>query len=197
MKTHSLEQVSHTIQGKNRSDKQVSVESVLQKYAQCQADTELDDELLQGKFSDTAQCKSLDEEEPLQGKFETAQREENPTPNLTGIPDQTKENFENMSGFSFDDVRVHYNSSKPTKLQALAYTQGNEVHIAPGQEKHLGHELGHVVQQKQGRVQPTMQLQGVNVNDNEGLEREADEIGKKVSGRKDDIKVVTLAGADL
>jgi hypothetical protein len=36
-----------------------------------------------------------------------------------------------------------------------------------------------VVQQKQGRVQPTMQLQGVNVNDNEGLEHEADVMGER------------------
>ncbi len=200
--------VSHTIQSKTKAANQASVQTVLQKYArsiesgklngasvQRQANEELDDELLQGKFEtaqleafdedeeplqgkfDVAQREEIDDDELLQGKFETAQREENPTPNLTGIPDQTKENFENMSGFSFDDVRVHYNSDKPAQLQALAYTQGNEVHIAPGQEKHLGHELGHVVQQKQGRVQPTMQLQGVNVNDNEGLEREADVMG--------------------
>jgi hypothetical protein len=41
-----------------------------------------------------------------------------------------------------------------------------------------------VVQQKQGRVQPTMQLQGVSINDNEGLEREADIVGEKVLQRK-------------
>lgn len=180
MKTYSQqpETVSHTIQGKNRTAKQADMHSVLQKYAIAQrAEMPDEDELLQGKF-DVAQREELDDEEPLQGKFEAAQREENSTPNLTGIPDQTKENFENLSGFSFDDVRVHYNSPKPAQLQALAYTQGSEVHIAPGQEKHLGHELGHVVQQKQGRVQPTMQLQGVNVNDNEGLEREADGFAK-------------------
>ncbi len=164
-----------------------SVESV-----QRQADNELDDELLQGKF-ETAQREALDDEELLQGKFsDTAQRAEAPlstlnsplSTNKTGIPDPMKAGFENLSGFSFDDVRVHYNSPKPAQLQALAYTQGSEVHIAPGQEKHLGHELGHVVQQKQGRVQPTMQQQGVNVNDNEGLEREADVIGRNAIQRK-------------
>jgi len=111
-------------------------------------------------------------------EFSEAKKQES-TPNKTGIPDTMKENFENMSGFSFDDVKIHYNSDKPAQLNALAYTQGNQVHIAPGQEKHLGHELGHVVQQKQGRVKPTMQLQGVGVNDDERLEREADAMGKK------------------
>ena len=38
------------------------------------------------------------------------------------------------------------------------------------------HELGHVVQQSQGPVQATTQVMGVPVNDEERLEREADEI---------------------
>ena len=95
-------------------------------------------------------------------------------PNATGIPAQMKETFESLSGFSFDDVRVHYNSEKPAQLQALAYTQGNQVYVAPGQEHHLGHELGHVIQQKQGRVKPTGQINGLSVNDAQDLEREAD-----------------------
>ena len=73
-------------------------------------------------------------------------------PNLTGIPTQMKLDFEQRSGLSFDDVRVHYNSDKPAQLQALAYTQGTQVYVGPRQERHLPHELGHVVQQKQGRV---------------------------------------------
>ena len=99
--------------------------------------------------------------------------------NETGMPDSLKENVENLSGLSLDDVRVHYNSSKPEQLDALAYTQGTDIYVAPGQEKHLPHETWHAVQQKQGRVQPTMQLHGVNINDNEELEREADVISEK------------------
>lgn len=94
-------------------------------------------------------------------------------PNNTGLPDNLKSGIENLSGYSLDDVKMHYNSDKPTQLRALAYAQGADIHVAPGQEKHLPQEAWHVVQQKQGRVQPTMQMQGVNVNDNEGLEREA------------------------
>jgi hypothetical protein len=97
--------------------------------------------------------------------------------NHTGLPDDLKTGVENRSGFSMDDVRVHYNSSKPAQLQALAFTQGTDIHVAPGQEKHLPHEAWHVVQQRQGRVQPTFQMKGmgVGVNDDPGLEREADE----------------------
>lgn len=95
-------------------------------------------------------------------------------PNLTGIPTQMKLNFEQRSGLSFDDVRVHYNSDKPARLGALAYTQGNQVYMGPGQERHLPHELGHVIQQKTGRVRPTGWINGLPVNDQLELEREAD-----------------------
>jgi len=77
-----------------------------------------------------------------------------------------------------DDVKVHYNSDKPAQLNALAYAQGTDIHVGTGQEKHLPHEAWHVIQQKQGRVQPTMQMQGVNVNNNAGLEEEADVMGE-------------------
>ena len=100
----------------------------------------------------------------------------------TGLPDQLKSGIENMSGYAMDDVRVHYNSSKPAQLQAHAYAQGTDIHLASGQEQHLPHEAWHVVQQKQGRVKPTMQLKGkVNVNDDGGLEREADVMGAKAN----------------
>ena len=99
--------------------------------------------------------------------------------NNTGLPDQLKSGIENMSGLSMDDVKVHYNSSKPSQIQAYAYTQGSDIHVAPGQERHLPHEAWHVVQQKQGRVLPTRQLKGISINDNVGLEKEADIMGEK------------------
>jgi hypothetical protein len=99
-------------------------------------------------------------------------------PNRTGLPDGLKAGIEALSGMSLDDVRVHTNSSKPAALQALAYAQGTDIHVAPGQERHLPHEAWHVIQQAQGRVQPTMQMQsGVQVNDDQGLEHEADVMG--------------------
>ena len=108
-----------------------------------------------------------------------AQREEAPRPNNTGMPDNLKSGIESLSGFSMDDVRVHYNSSKPATVQALAYTQGTDIHVAPGQEKHLPHEAWHVAQQMAGRVSPTTSINGMPVNDNAGLEHEADVMGEK------------------
>lgn len=100
--------------------------------------------------------------------------------NNTGLPDDLKSGIENLSGYSMDTVKVHYNSPKPAQLQAHAYAQGTDIHLASGQERHLPHEAWHVVQQKQGRVKATMQMKGeVNINDDTSLEQEADVMGNK------------------
>ena len=129
---------------------------------------------LQGKF--VTQLQDLEEELPLQGKFSPIQKKTN----NTGLPDNLKSGVERLGGISMDDVKVHYNSAQPAQLNAHAYAQGTDIHMAPGQERHLPHEAWHVVQQKQGRVQPTLQMkEGVPVNDNAGLENEADVMGAK------------------
>lgn len=102
--------------------------------------------------------------------------------NNTGLPDNLKSGIESLSGLSMDDVKVHYNSGKPAQLQAHAFAQGADIFLASGQEKHLPHEAWHVVQQKQGRVKPVKQMMGkVQVNDDEGLEKEADIMGAKAA----------------
>lgn len=105
--------------------------------------------------------------------------------NKTGLPDNLKSGIENLSGYALDDVKVHYHSDKPAQLQAHAYAQGSDIHLAPGQKKHLPHEAWHVVQQKQGRVTSTRQMKGgITVNDDAGLEKEADVMGAKALGLK-------------
>jgi hypothetical protein len=102
--------------------------------------------------------------------------------NNTGLPNNLKSGIENLSGHSMDDVKVHYNSDKPAQLNA----QGSDIHIASEQEKYLPHEAWHVVQQKQGRVKPTLQMKGkVNVNDDKGLEKEADVMEAKALQMKE------------
>lgn len=139
------------------------------------------------KITGAALQRVASEEEPLQGKFapeSTAQREQQPAdkPNNTGLPDNLKSGIESLSGVSMDSVRVHYNSSQPEQLNALAYAQGTDIHVAQGQEQHLPHEAWHVVQQAQGRVQPTMQMkEGTSINDDQGLKREADVMGAKAA----------------
>lgn len=150
-----------------------------------------EDEPIQGRFA-TAQRKGPEDEELLQGRFSAAQRaapeedelQRKPDPaaaNRTGLPDALKAGVERLSGLSLDGVKVHYNSSRPAQLNALAYAQGTEIHVAPGQEQHLPHEAWHLVQQAQGRVRPTVAMDGVAVNDDSALEHEADVMGMKAA----------------
>src|SRR5690606_26306624 len=130
-----------------------------------------------------------EEEEEIQMKKDTAQLQDAPSPsaaaaasNPTGLSDSLKTGIESLSGQSLDDVQVHFNSDKPKQLHAHAYAQGTDIHVAPGQEKHLPHEAWHVVQQKEGRVKPTVQMKtGVAVNDDVELETEADVMGAKAA----------------
>jgi hypothetical protein len=141
--------------------------------------------LADGHYAPVAQLAGGPEVEALvHGKFATAelqpQLQQAPRVNNTGLPDQLKSGIESLSGLSMDHVRVHYNSSQPAQLDALAYAQGSDIHLAPGQERHLPHEAWHVVQQAQGRVKPTLQMKdGVAINDDAKLEHEADVMGTK------------------
>jgi len=101
--------------------------------------------------------------------------------NHTGLPDSLKAGIEALSGIALDDVKVHYNSPRPASMQALAYTRGTEIHVAPGQEKHLAHEAWHAVQQKQGRVRANSRKSSVAVNDDPVFEREADLMGRRAA----------------
>ena len=176
MNTVQRAEEEELLQGKFETVQRAGEEELLQgKFATAQLAEE--EELLQGKLETT---QLAEEEELLQGKFSTnatAQLEEKP--NNTGLPNQLKSGIESLSGMSMDGVQVHYNSDKPAQLNAHAYAQGADIHVAPGQEQHLPHEAWHVVQQAQGRVQPTTQMQGASVNDDAGLETEADVMGAK------------------
>ena len=164
---------------------------------QLRADGPKDDELLQARAATAAQRIGVgdeDKDRPVQGRFDgwavqgTREGVESggsagagaaPVVNQTGLPDQLKAGIEALSGMDMSGVRVHRNSDKPAQLSALAFAQGNHIHLGSGQEQHLPHEAWHVVQQRQGRVRETVQMAGVGVNDDVGLEREADLMGEK------------------
>ncbi|NDV82953.1 DUF4157 domain-containing protein [Bacteroides sp. 51] len=122
-----------------------------------------------------------DEEELLQGKFEEG--------NHTGMPDDVKTQMEDSFSTDFSSVRIHADSARAPEVGALAYTQGTDIHFAPGQFKPetsagqqlLGHELTHVIQQAEGRVSPTTEVGGMPVNDDVSLETEADVMGMKAA----------------
>ena len=115
---------------------------------------------------------------------QAAQRLHNPNkPN--GIPEPVRTQMENALQTDFSDVSITPNSSKASQMEALAYTQGNKIHFAPGMYnpssqtgmKLLGHELTHVIQQREGRVNVTHRFNGNPLNMNPLLENEADHLG--------------------
>lgn len=95
------------------------------------------------------------------------------------LPSNLRSGIESLSGMDMGGVRVHYGSTLPARINALAYAQGSDIHLAKGQERHLPHEAWHVVQQRMGRVRPTLQEGGVGINDSAALEHEADRMGER------------------
>jgi Domain of unknown function (DUF4157) len=115
---------------------------------------------------------------------------EQPAPSSGGQPlsDGVRAKMETSFGADFSAVRVH-EGDHASAHGALGYTQGTDIHFAPGRyqpetpggQELLGHELAHVVQQSQGRVQATTQAKGAPINDDPSLEREADEQGARAA----------------
>jgi len=104
------------------------------------------------------------------------------------MPENVQKKMESSFGADFSGVKVHEGPEAPS-VGALAYTQGSNIHFAPGTyspdtqkgQSLLGHELAHVVQQREGRVKPTTQAKGLPVNDDSALEKEADVAGIKAA----------------
>ena len=89
------------------------------------------------------------------------------------LPPALHASVEHLANTSIGDVTVVPNSSRPNAVNAHAYAQGNAIHLAPGKEHHLAHEAWHLAQQAQGRVAATEHVNGMPVNSDTSLEREA------------------------
>jgi hypothetical protein len=110
--------------------------------------------------------------------------------NATGMPGPVVDKMSRSFGADFSSVRVHENSPAAESMNARAFTQGSNIHFAPGQydpasqpgQELIGHELAHVVQQSSGRVAGGQAKgDGVEINSDVGLEREADEMGARAA----------------
>lgn len=144
-------------------------------------------------FAALAQRQSRAEEGNGDGTSASGARDSQPVHRREGAGDgrglgRAQGRMEQGFGADLSAVRVHEGDHVST-LGALAYTQGTEIHFAPGKFdpdspeglQLIGHEVAHVMQQAQGRVAATAQAKGLAINDDRGLEREADELGLRVS----------------
>ncbi|WP_298420672.1 DUF4157 domain-containing protein [uncultured Kordia sp.] len=104
------------------------------------------------------------------------------------LPAKLQSNMESSLGHDFSNVGIHTNSQKAVQMKARAFTQSEQIHFAPGEfnpsstsgQNLIGHEFTHIAQQRAGIVKPTKALKkGVMINDDRGLESEADNFGRK------------------
>lgn len=126
----------------------------------------------------------LEEDESIQKKGDA-----NAVATSNKLPPNILTKMENSFDQDFSKVDIHPNSDAASNLKAQAFTQGNEIHFASGKydpnsksgQELIGHELTHVVQQKEGKVEPNTSSMGLPVNDNPHLEQEADLLGAKAA----------------
>lgn len=98
------------------------------------------------------------------------------------LPQSVLTKMEAAFGADFSAVRIHAGPQAP-RIGAVAFTMGADIYFAPGRyqpdsvqgQQLLGHELAHVVQQRQGRVRAPGS--GVVVVQDRMLEAEADRLG--------------------
>ena len=103
------------------------------------------------------------------------------------MAENVRKPMESSFGADFSDVRVHQ-GGEAQAMGATAYAQGTDLHFAPGAydpgsksgKELLGHELTHVVQQREGRVE-TPQGKDSPINSDPGLEAEADSLGERAA----------------
>lgn len=108
------------------------------------------------------------------------------------LPEDVQFKMESTFGEDFSNVNIHENSKQANDLNALAFTQNENIHFATGKldpqsksgRELIGHEFAHVTQQRQGKVNQTTQLKGLSINDDKNLENEADNLGKKAAQAK-------------
>lgn len=103
------------------------------------------------------------------------------------LPEAVRARMEAAFGVNFASVRIH-EGPQATAIDALAYTQGTDIHFAPGRydplssvgQRLLGHELTHVVQQQAGQV-PRPQAKSSSIVQDWALEAEADLLGAQAA----------------
>jgi hypothetical protein len=135
-----------------------------------------------------AQLAEDKKKKPAMKKDDVSQKKDSGSTSPNKMPEHVQQRMESTMNADFSNVNIHV-GSKAASVGALAYAQGNDIHFAQGKfnpntsdgQNLLGHELAHVVQQREGRVKPTTSVNGLPVNDDRGLEKEADTLGAKAA----------------
>jgi hypothetical protein len=95
-----------------------------------------------------------------------------------GLPPEMIDGFLLTTGVDLSEVPVFYNSPKPQKVQAHALADEEGIHLGEGQEAYLYEEAAHKVQQLQGKVHPTTDVNGTAINAEASMEGAAIRMGE-------------------
>lgn len=104
------------------------------------------------------------------------------------LPPGLRGTLEGLLGTDLSAVRIHL-GPQPDALGAQAFTTGDDIYVAPYRfapdspagRRLLGHEVAHVVQQRQGRVRVPPSQGGLVLVQDPGLEREAEQLAGRVA----------------
>lgn len=114
------------------------------------------------------------------------------------LPPTLLAKMEAAFGADFSGVRVHI-GPQASRIGAVAFTTGNDLYFAPGQfqpdsvkgQQLIGHELAHVIQQRQGRVRSPGS--GIAVVQDRALEAEADRLGMRAAAHASPVQAKMAA----
>ena len=103
------------------------------------------------------------------------------------LPSDLRGRMERAFSADFSQVRVHV-GPQASAIGALAFTSGSDIFFAPGRylpettegARLVGHELAHVVQQREGRVRNPQGV-GVAIVHDRTLEAEADRMAQRAA----------------
>jgi GNAT superfamily N-acetyltransferase len=117
------------------------------------------------------------------------------------LPEVVRGKMEVALGSDFSNVRVHV-GPQADRIGAIAFTIGSDIYFAPGRyqpdtlqgQQLLGHELAHVVQQRQGRVRNPLST-GLAVVQDHALEAEADRLGRHAAAHRVAVQAKMRSGA--
>ncbi len=115
----------------------------------------------------------------------TAESASSATEDPNMLPETLRLQMEESLEQDFSAVKVVTNSEEAVQNRAEAFAAGDEIHFAPGfynpetaeGKELIGHELAHVKQQREGRVAATSEINGMPLNEDPDLEKEAVELG--------------------
>lgn len=110
------------------------------------------------------------------------------------LPTPVRGQMERALDADFGDVRVHPNDQQVDVLGAQAFTAGEEIHFGTGRYnpssdgglEMIGHELTHVIQQRESRVAGESEDGASAIVRNPSLEHEADQRGHRAASISDE-----------